>query len=201
MDTKKERGREAVKAALTASACEFLAELGPKAMTVRDIAMRASVNHGQVYHYFGSKEALVRAAMRELARQHLQNAQERGGGGPIPPALTLGEDALYIQAVVRMVLDGDLDTAALEIEDGVSVPRRVLAHLAESLSLDAPSLDLKTAFAAVCALELGWAALEPFILLIADAGEDEAKAIREGVGRIARSLPDLVGLEVPAFQD
>ena len=186
---KRERGRAAVEAALVEAACAMLAEFGPKVMTVRNVAARAGVNHGQVYHYFGGKEGLVRAAMRRLARQHLENALERSGGRPIPLSLTLGQDTEYLQAVVRMVLDGQLAVAALEIEEGVSVPRRVLAHLTELAELDEPNLALKTAFAAMAALELGWAAMEPFVLLLVDVGsEKEAKSIRDGIGRIAASM-------------
>ena len=199
---KKERGREAVEAVLLAAACDLLAEFGPKVMSVRNVARRAGVNHGQVYHYFGGKDGLIRAAMRRLAAQHLDNALKRAGGRPIPPSLTLGQDTQYLKAVVRMVLDGDLATAALEIEDGVSVPRRVLTHLTELYNLDQPSTDLKVAFAAMAALELGWAAMEPFVLLISDVGSaEEAAKIREGVSRIARSIVEQTGPGVPGIAD
>ena len=199
---KRERGREAVQAALIDAACALLAESGPKAMTVRKVAARAGVNHGQVYHYFGGKEGLIRAAMRQLARRHLQNVVERSRGRSIPPALTLGRDPEYLRAVVRMVLDGDLATAALEIEEGVSVPRRVLSHLTELLALEQPSLDLKAVFAAMAALELGWAAMEPYVLLLADVGdEEEAASIRHGVKRIVQSLTKQVGLDMSGYGD
>ncbi len=64
-DASETRGRDAVKTKLINSACEMLAELGPNAMSVRNVASRAGVNHGQVHHYFGGKQGLVEAIFLE----------------------------------------------------------------------------------------------------------------------------------------
>ena len=72
---KQRRGKEAVKAALITAAGELLAEIGPKAMSVRDVAVRAGVNHGQVHHYFNGKDGLIKTAMRALAKEHMEHAR------------------------------------------------------------------------------------------------------------------------------
>lgn len=156
-------------------------------MSVRDIAERAGVNKGQIHHYFGGKQALVEAAFRKVATEHFRNAHARAGGGfPVP--LTLGLDSGYLQALTRLVLDGELDIAALEFDEGISVPRVVIDRLATRAGVDAPSLEHQVDVAAAMALEMGWAVFAPFILRAVRA-DDEAtsNAIVDGLRHRARS--------------
>ena len=172
------KGRAAVEQALVGAAADLLAEVGPRNVGVRDIAQRAGVNHGQVHHYFGSKRGLLLAAMRQLATEHFTNATERAGGGAIPPPLTLAEDDRYWQAVIRTVLDGDLELATVEVADGVSVPQRALHALAAASGLAEADVELKANVAAVVALQLAWVALEPFVFAVTDVADDERHAVR-----------------------
>lgn len=198
------RGREAVEYVLIEATCELLAEIGPKAMSVRDIATRAGVNHGQIHHYFGGKTGLIRAAMRQMSREHLAHSIERGDGEVNPPPLSLMQDQQYLQSVVRLVLDGEMDLATMEIDDGVSVPRRMLKTAIEGLTPGQSELDLKAAFATVMAVELAWGALEPYLMAQIDVVPDQEEEILGRVKRITSSLPTLLGLEdwrVPQAQD
>ena len=63
------RGAEAVRSALLAAATDLFADRGPSHVSVREIARAAGVNHGLVHHYFGSKDALLRAVLDELASE------------------------------------------------------------------------------------------------------------------------------------
>ncbi len=155
------RGRQSVEPALVQAAGEILAEVGPHAMSVRDVARRAGVNHGQVHHYFGSKEALSLAA-----------------------------DEQYWKAVIRLVIEGELDIARIEVDEGTSVPRHALGVLTRRRGLDVPDLDAKTAVAVSAALQLGWVALEQFLFLIADVTPDEQEQVRSQTRRIATALFD-----------
>ena len=182
------RGVDAVKSALVEAAAERLSEVGPRAVSVRDVARRAGVNHGQIHHYFGGKRALLRAAMLHLAAQHFEHQTELSGGRPIPRALSLAEDPRYWRAICRAVMEGDLELAGVEIEAGLSVPRRALAALMERDGADADDLDFKARFAAVAALSLGWVALEDFVVMLVDVGEGDREALRERIKQIAESL-------------
>ena len=182
------RGREEVEAALIAAAAEMLAEEGPRNAGLRGIATEANVNHGQVHHYFGSKDALLRAAMRHLAHEHFDNATARAGGGPIPPPLTLAADNRYWQAVIRLVLDGELSIATVELDDDVSVPRRALHALAHAEGLDEPDTELKGRVAASVALQLAWVALEEFVFAVTEVADDERDAVRAHVAAISLAI-------------
>ena len=91
-DLQEPRGGEAVRTALLDAAAELLAEVGPEATSVRDVARRAGVNHGQVHHYFGGKRGLLEAAMRGLAHDHHAFVRERRGDAAYPPPLLLAQD-------------------------------------------------------------------------------------------------------------
>ena len=182
------RGRKAVESALVRAAADVLAEQGPRSATIREIAGRAGVNHGQVHHYFGSKRALLEAAMRHLAREHFDNATARSGGGPIPPPLTLGEDDRYWQAVIRLVLDGELEIASTEVVDGVSGPRRALHALAEAAGFEEADTELKARVAATVTLQLGWAALSEFVFAVTDVTEAERDLVRARIADLSIRL-------------
>ena len=69
MSDKKPWGKEAVKEAVLTAATELIAEHGFKAISIRDIALAANVNHGLITAYFGSKFELVKeVASRSIAR-------------------------------------------------------------------------------------------------------------------------------------
>lgn len=159
-------------------------------MTVRDVARRAGVNHGQVHHYFGSKEALIRAAMSELAADHFHRSMQRAGADDVPPALSLAADDRYWKAVVRLSIEGNLDIARIEVDEGMSVPRHALGVLTRRRGIDEPDLEAKTIVAASAAFQLGWVALEEFLFLIADIAPSERDAVRARARRIAATLFD-----------
>ncbi len=174
-------GRDEVKDALIEAAAQMLGEVGPRALSVRDVAQRAGVNHGQVHHCFGGKRALVEAAMRHLARGHYEHSRELARDSPYPPALSLAEDSGYWRAISQVVMEGDLDLARIEIDEGISVPRNILKSLGEQQQIDPNDLDFKARFAAMAALTLGWVAFEDFMMLLADVNPKQRDVVREKV--------------------
>lgn len=167
---------------LISAAADLLGEVGPQALSLRSVAERAGVNHGLIHHYFGGKSGLLRAAMTRLVEEHAIFAREQSHGDPVPAALALTNDQRYLRAVVRSVLDGEMELALTELSAGVSVPRGALQHATAVRNLDEPDLAIKAHVAAGMAMEMGWAALEPFLFAIIDVtSDDEKEAIRERV--------------------
>lgn len=205
------RGEAAVKAALLEATADLLAAVGPTTLSLREVARRAGVNHGQIHHYFGSKRALLVEAMRKLARDHHASMRALSGGDPVPRALSLAEDPRYWRALCHVVLEGDLDLARIEIDEGVSVPRGALESLLrdrgrdpdaegsvrdeaegsvrdEAEGSDPYDLDFRVRFAATAALQLGWVALEDFVLMLAEIEDVDRDDVRRRVRRIVASL-------------
>ncbi|CAB4601409.1 unannotated protein [freshwater metagenome] len=182
------RSRTDAEMKLITAAADMLGEVGPRAMTVRGIAERAGVNHGLVHHYFGSKDALAEAAMLHLVQQHANDVREQSHGNPIPAPLALNDEPRYLRAVVRSVLDGELELATTELTAGVSIPRSALQHATKIKKLEEPDLESKAITGMGMALEMGWAALEPFIFSITDVQEKDQEEVREIVRRMRNSL-------------
>lgn len=179
------RNRADTEERLVVAAAELLAEIGPRSMTVRAIAERAGVNHGLVHHYFGGKDGLVRAAMTRLVMDHAERARTRANGGPLPAALGLVDDPEYLRAIVRTVLDDEMSLARTELELGVSVPRAALGHIASMRGHDEPDMETRALLGLGMAMEMGWAALEPFICAVTgvEPGE-ETDRLRDAARRI-----------------
>lgn len=164
---------------LIAATAQLLGEVGPRALSVRAIAERAGVNHGLVHHYFGGKDALLQAAMERLVHEHFDFAMAQSRRQPIPAPLGLIGDPTYLRAVVRAVLDNEMALASTEITEDVSVPRNVLRHVAAEHGQTEPTVDLKASVGLGMALEMGWAALEPFIFAVVGAeNEQEQEELR-----------------------
>lgn len=151
---------------LIVAAASLLGEVGPRSVSVRMIAERAGVNHGLVHHYFGGKDGLLRAAMSRLVEEHAAYATAKSKGKPLPAPLALVDDPGYLRAIVRSVLDDEMELARMEITEGVSVPRNALVHVAGTTDLSSVSTSLKARIALGIAMEMGWAALEPFIFAV-----------------------------------
>lgn len=184
-----ERGPKNVKAKLLKSACHLLSKRGPKAVTIRDIAEHAGVNHGQIHHYYGSKRKLLTAAIRHLANEHAEHAEQRGMNTyDAPPPLSLADDQQYILSVIRSVMDGDLELATLELEDDISVPRHVLENLTEKLGYDTPTAEIKAAVLTSMAIENAWAGLKDYLLTMVDAKDHEVEEISRIVAQHSREL-------------
>jgi AcrR family transcriptional regulator len=180
--------RTTVEEKLVGAASEMLAEVGPRAMSVRAVAQRAGVNHGLVHHYFGSKDALLRAAMHDLVHRHARFSSEKSHGHVIPAPFALLQDQQYLRAVVRCVLDGEMDLASTELTEDVSTPKAVLDHLTSRHGLDAPDARLKAMIGIGMAIEMGWAALEPFINAVTGTDENDVEAVRAEAVRLREEL-------------
>jgi TetR/AcrR family transcriptional regulator, repressor for neighboring sulfatase len=72
-------GREGAVEALVEAARALFAERGPDAVSLRDVARRAGVNHGLIRHYIGSRDDLLRlvfAVSTERARRQVEGAHD-----------------------------------------------------------------------------------------------------------------------------
>lgn len=174
----KARGGDAVRAALIRAAADMLGELGPRGISVRDLAERAGVNHGQIHHYFGGKRGLLEAAMRSLAHEHFEHAMEKQGDADHPPALSLADDSGYWRAICQTVISGDLELAAIEIEEGASVPRHVFESIQRARGVSETTAAHKAAFIVMAVQQLGWVAFERFFFLLADVQPHEEGEVR-----------------------
>jgi len=140
-------GPEAVRSALIQAARALLLEEGT-AVSVRAIAKRAGVNHGLVHTYFGSKQALIVAALDDINERA---ASEITPDGYPPADLARRRGGELGRAIARLSLDEGQDLFS-------SHP--IFASWRAAVERDNPDLpagDVVDGLAAAAALALGWA--------------------------------------------
>ena len=162
--TKNRRGRKNVEKRLIDSASFLVSSVGPNQLTIRDIADHAGVNHAQIHHYFGGKKGLLMATYKQLAFEHVQQLERRN----ISPT-NLGEEPLsmitddYFKAIIRAVLDDQMELVRVQIDSNLSMSRQTLKQLTKIKKLKKPNSEMKSAIAIAMVVEFGLAAMEQYI--------------------------------------
>jgi len=177
------RGREAVMRALLTAAAELFAKHGAAAVSVRDLARRAGVNHGLVHRHFGSKAALRTAVMDDLTERIAADLDDEPiTAGQLPSAFVATESlGSYWRMLARGLLDGD------DIDDiqggGFPVVTRLLEQIreAQAQGLVSCHVDPRVITAASVALGLGWLLFEPFVMASTGLGDCDKAATRQRV--------------------
>jgi AcrR family transcriptional regulator len=104
--------RAATESALESAALTLLERNGVLAgLNLREVADEAGVNRGLVYHYFGSRRDLLRAALRGDVRERMR-ALRRGRGGSVQARYrnffrTMLDHRRAVVLSALLILDGD----------------------------------------------------------------------------------------------
>jgi len=170
------QGAAAVRAALIAAAAELFALSGPGAVSVREIATRARVNHGLVHRHFGSKEALLTAVLGKLARDLAADMQRAPGRRrPAWKALrATRKQGTYWRILAHTVLEGR-NIAEVQKEFPVIGALVRAARDGQATGRFDPRLDPRALTATGVALVLGLLLFEPYLLAATGLRETGAK--------------------------
>lgn len=169
-------GRKNVEKKLIDSAAELLGSIGPNQLSIRDIAVHAGVNHAQIHHYFGGKQGLLEATYKQLAFEHMQQLERRNIG-----VMDLGKEPLseltenYFNALIRAVLDGQMDLLRVQVDSGLSMSKKTLNELTKLRGASKPSAEDKAAIALVMVMEFGFAAIKPYITEVLKISDKDMK--------------------------
>jgi len=161
----KPKGREEVADALIKSAAELVSKRGFAAVSVREIAAHANVNHGLVHKYFGSKANLIRTALDRLAADFRKTA-----GQPVDfrDALRRSEMALreheeYSSLLLRVMIDGDELTTVQSNFDFLENLIRLVTKEQKNGSMTS-QIDARMIVAGIIALGYGLQVFAPYLL-------------------------------------
>lgn len=157
-------GRAEVMAAVRESAMVLFAERGPDAVTVREVADRAGVNHALIHRHYGTKEELVRVV--------IAGAIDRLAGVARGTANT-GEDLRGVIAGTRRE-EPAIRLLAWAILVGYPIesvwPDYPAFHRVQSVLADEQALteggdreDPRITVATAAAMLLGWILFTPFL--------------------------------------
>src|SRR5687767_12590248 len=150
---------QATKEALIDALIRLLGKRSIGAVSVRDVAAEAGVNHGLVHRHFGSKQALVRAAVARISDEIHRDA---GAGLSSRSFETVRRHPALARALARACLDGPADVVALagpsaaQLEEIVAPVRAALERAGLARRVDARVLN-----AFVAAGLVGWVVFRP----------------------------------------
>lgn len=131
---RKRRTPEEAKRLILTSAQTLIAERGPDAVGLKDVARAAGVSHGLVTHYFGTYENLVEEALVDhLQAQRLEGLQLILAAGTDPEAWLAVAFEQFAHPLTVRLLVWALLTGRLEQEDFVVFRTRGLAATVDVL--------------------------------------------------------------------
>ena len=194
------KGRHEVMEAVLNAATELLSHRPPSAVTVREIAERAGVNHALVHRYFGSKQELIREVLERADRE----MQPLFDGEPDIQATVVRvfrdslERGLVIDMLAQALIDG---VPGEEVQRESKVTRRLIREFETALSARSSEESLlpdpQVTMAVVVALIVGWTVFEEWLLHVADLKDRDISEVRGDVERILEVLTDLGGPSGP----
>ena len=160
---RKPYGREEIRAALLNAANELFGLKGPDAVSVRDVAKRAKVNHALLHRHFGSKEQLLRDLMEQHAASFLHSSSQANDAYHAVGMMfdLMLKEPSFIRVVAQLLLTGHQPDEFVTRQGG-------LAKLQELVAVEHPDLDedqTKLIAAAASAFSMGWLLFEPFVLM------------------------------------
>ena len=175
-------GEAAVRASLIASATDLFADRGPRAVTVRQVADAAGVNHGLVHHYFGSKDGLVAAVLEELAARSADEVATAANAAVLYAAG--GATERHGRIIAHLLLEGR-DVA--EFKAAFPTVQLLVERFGREDGVDDDQARARVA--QVVALVLGWQLFEPFLGAAAGLdldGTSRAELLDDAVARLLR---------------
>lgn len=177
------RGPEHVRRSLLEAAVASYTEGG--SFSVREVAQRAGVNHGQIHHLFGGKDGLVRAMLEYLADELVQSIRVRVDGSDVAALLgatveAAAKDPRYVRVLARRLVEQPTD----EVPQGrfPVIDQLLAAFHAE------PTSELKQVLALGLAQSLGWVFFAPYIRRAVNLDAADEAALEQQL-RWAPSVP------------
>jgi TetR/AcrR family transcriptional regulator, repressor for neighboring sulfatase len=173
--------------ALIDAAKRLLPDRAPGTIAGRDLAAEAGVNYGLVHHYFGGKEAALRAGLRAL-RDDFVIAH---GDVASMPLLTASDP--YLKALVRWHLH---DSEPVEVDGEFPLSAALVASVASRMEpgRDDASVEAKARAIAMTSVQLCFAVFGPVLLEATGVRRHE----RQSVETALASLYDSIALKEPS---
>jgi len=195
--------RADTEAQLEAAALTLLQRDGVLAgLNLREVADEAGVNRGLVYHYFGSRRALLRASLRKDARRRLEEIRS---GAKLPFAarwrrffrvMTSQREA--VQLMTLLVLDEDEDLRTMPLRDET----RELLEADKGDGALAQDSDVEAIHAAIVSLSWGYLVYRDALAREFDVTSEELDdRVSVVFDRMLAGLGPMAQAQVPPEQD
>jgi TetR/AcrR family transcriptional regulator, repressor for neighboring sulfatase len=186
------RGREEVVEAIIEATIELCKAGGPDKVTLRRVAEQANVNYGLVHRHFGTKTAVITAAMQRAHERSFHDLVEASDdlGTAVSRILLEGSNTLS-RVMAWGILQDDLDEVLPAEESSL-----ILTSLSDLAAKDAnvptasDSLSQRALVGTLVAALLGWRLFEPYLVRGLKLEEFDRAEIYEAIVPILQRLTD-----------
>jgi len=180
------RSRAEASQDLIDAAAALLAQRSAGRVTVRAIAAAAGVNPTYVRRYFGSKRALMQAAMRQaqLNIAHVVEDMPNVVDGATAVVHASLRERELVAAIARMMLDGDVD----ELPPENPAMRRLLRRFEDELAgrPGAAARDPRIIVLCLASATMGYALFGEFVRRAVDLDDCPAEEIEAALVEVLR---------------
>ena len=172
--------REATTAAMLDAAETLFSQRGFAAVSVRDIAGQAGVSHALVHRYLGSKEEIYHAV---LVRNDSDIRDAAQGTSDLARALSLmlWDSQVQRPEYLRLVISSALQGMPYATTKGSFPATQRLIEIAEGSVAGRPrdpnQPPPRFVIAAIVALDVGWAAMEEWLVEVAALQDFDRKTL------------------------
>ena len=190
---RKPHGREEVVESIIDATLTLWAAQGPAKLSMRGIAARAGVNYGLVHRHFGTKDAVIRAAMQQVVARsfdHVHDSQDLVGAvDTVLPKSTGAHARLLAWATLQYVLDDVLPDKDVFLERMLELAQRSEAGGGDAAGTDdGDDTEAAIRVGSIIAMLYGWRLFKPYLargLDLEDLDQDELdKHIRAHIMRV-----------------
>lgn len=163
------------------AAARLFAERGPDAVSVREVAAEAGINHALIHRHFGSKDELVALVVSDAIERVGRAAAD---GGTVADAVRVAAAATRREATgVRMIAWALLSGTPVErLADAHPAARTLIERLREAQARSGFAARTavqqpEAAIGSIQAMLLGWIVFEPFLLRATGIDPDDVDDI------------------------
>jgi TetR/AcrR family transcriptional regulator, repressor for neighboring sulfatase len=186
------RGRDQIVEAIIEATIELCKTGGPDKVTLRRVAEQANVNYGLVHRHFGTKAAVITAAMQRAHERSFHELVEASGdlGTAVSRILLEGSNTLA-RVMAWGILQDDLDDV-LPTEESTLLLTALNEVAAKDLTTASTpdSLSQRAFVGTLVAALLGWRLFEPYLVRGLHLQQYDRTEIYEAIVPILRRLAD-----------
>jgi AcrR family transcriptional regulator len=186
------RGRDQITDAIIEATVELCKTGGPDKVTLRRVAEQANVNYGLVHRHFGTKAAVITAAMQRAHERSFHDLVEESEDLATALSRILLEGSNTLSRVMAWgILQDELDNV-LPAEESALVLTGLSDLAAKDLTEEsaADSLSQRAFVGTLVAALLGWRLFEPYLVRGLHLEEYDRSEIYKAILPILQGLVD-----------
>ena len=185
--------REATTEAMLDGAQKLFAERGFTGVSVRDIAEAAGVSHALVHRYLGTKEEIYRSVLARNDGDIVDAARGRATCA-VPFRSCSGTASCNTRTISVSSYPPRLQGMPFSVTEGNFPATKRLVELAENEAAGRPHDPSRPpprfAVAAIVALDVGWAAMEKWLVEVAGLGDVDRETLIGWLEQVALCIVD-----------